>query len=518
MDMAKMISTASALLVGLLLLNVFSNKKGQRHKQGLMPFVAAIYGVLATVIFILKVDDIKEVYNLQKQAQYIEIWLINMMVFWCFLLVKVVARPIVNKLSQVSIFYSLITIFYEYDADYNEWFLQERWCNIRKLFKQFIVVYGAFTALFLGLTWINGEGSRYWVHITPVVLLLVVFEIYSFLESYTKVEWEHNVMGDESISERVSNFYRIRDIYERIFPGEILAANTGCEFTQQKDVISLLKQMEESEDDIEVLTSEFFSMNEGEEYYDADYIEAVVKLMKGENVIFFNPFYRDLGKYIILPFINALICDQNCLVILGRGSTKEDVKTWIEDLIKDYCKFDSIWRIGEINREGQECEIGLLSFNDLYDYRVIEENRDFFDKAGFVFILEPSLVINTGQIGFSIIADQMRETGLDPVYCIADRMVDGLVDTMSHLLREKITDVIAPPVPRHIYTSMAWDADGDYMRQKLFEKQTRYLGNGFELSAVAVKNQIPEVTWISETKAPISDLKWIIGQYYTSLC
>lgn len=518
MNIIKIVCSIVIIAICSYLLCCINLHKNKRCFQRNIPIIATMYGVVASIVVFRNIDKIVEAMEMGEDAQYIHILLTNCIVLGAFIFIKIIAIALERKVTEKQFIKGWANNFYQFDTDYNEWFLLDSWCNVRKLFKQFVGLYVSFIGVFLGLTWCYGEETYLWLQITPVVLLLVVIEIYNFLNGYTKVEFQHNVIGDESSSERISNFYRIRDVYERLFPNEVLAAYTGCEFTQQKGVTDFLKQLEDSSDNVEEITAEFFSMREGKETYDVDYVQAVVKLMKKENVIFLNPFYRDLGKYIVLPIVNALVSNQNCLVILGRNSTKEDVKEWLYGLIKDYCKVDSIWRIGELSREGDECEIGIIGFNELYDIKVIEENREFLSKTGFVFILEPSLVINTGQIGFSIVAEQMREYGLDPVYCISDRMVEGLVDTMSHLLRERITEVVAPPVPRYIYTGMSWNADGDYLRQNLFEKQTRYLGNGFELAAVAIKNQIPEVAWVSEAKAPIKDLKWIVGQYYTSLC
>ena len=139
-------------------------------------------------------------------------------------------------------------------------------------------------------------------------------------------------------------------------------------------------------------------------------------------------------------------------------------------------------------------------------------------SAGFVILVEPSIMLNTSQVALSILANEMQQNGEKPTYCICDRITDGMVDTMSHLIRAEITDVVAMPVPRCTYTAMSWNADGDFARQNLFDKQTRYLGNGIELAAVAVKNQIPNVTWYGETKAPIKDIKWIAGQFYPTIC
>ena len=96
-------------------------------------------------------------------------------------------------------------------------------------------------------------------------------------------------------------------------------------------------------------------------------------------------------------------------------------------------------------------------------------------------------MLNTSQVALSILSEEMGTAEEKPTYCVCDRYTDGLVDTLSHLLRTEITDVVAMPLPRCSYTSLSWNADGDFSRQRLFDKQTKYLGNGIELAAVAVK-------------------------------
>ena len=518
MEILKVVVAIFSIAACSYLLSIFNLSKNKRCNQGFIPLIMTIFSVIMGTNAYDYAKQVVETAENKEYMQYSYILVANLIVLVACILVKLLLLVVFSGKRNANNKSSFVRKFYQYDEDYNEWFLMDCWCNARKLFRQFTVAYVIFIGMFLGLTWYYGEKTKVWLYLSPVILLVVVTEIYNFLNGFTKIEYQHYIGGDESYSERVSNFYRIRSIYEKLFPDEILASYAGCEFTQQKDIASFLHKLEESKSDAEEIAAEFFSMRESKEAYDVDSIQAVVKLLKKQNVVFLNPFYRDLGKYLILPLMNALVSDQNCLIILGRNSVKKDVKIWLYDLIKDFCKVDTIWRVDELTKEINDCEIGLIGFSELYDIRVIEENKEFLSKTGFVLILEPSLVINTGQIGFSIIAEQMRDNGLDPVYCICDRMVEGLVDTMSHLLRERITEVVAPPVPRHIYTGMSWNVDGDYLRQNLFEKQTRYLGNGFELAAVAIKNQIPEVTWVSETKAPIKDLKWIVGQYYTSLC
>ena len=112
----------------------------------------------------------------------------------------------------------------------------------------------------------------------------------------------------------------------------------------------------------------------------------------------------------------------------------------------------------------------------------------------------------------------MEKDSEKPVYIICDRMVDGLVDTVSHLFQTNFTEVTAAPVPRCIFTGLSWASEGDYKRQQMFGRQTKYLGNGIELSAIALKNQIPKTCWYSEKKMPLRDIRWIAGQYYPAIC
>ncbi len=508
-----------------------NTRRRNRSKQTLLPFMAAGYGVigLGTMAYFMKriaEGFWREIYFLAGTSTFLEIAqlfgllvaLLNLAAFCGYLALKIFGCTLTVLIFRHVRFAYFTDTFYLYDEDYKDWFLREKWVNVREIFKWLVIVGCLLCALVLGINGSPGAGNLRYIYLFPVFVQIVLGEIYSFLNGYTRQEWGHDVVGEDSVSQRVSNFYRVREILERTFPREVLSSTTGCEYAAAQGTIDLLESMKKSEDAYEKIVSDFFRLNETEGVYDTDYIEATLKLIKGENVVFFNPFYRDLGKYLILSFLNTLLTGKKCLILVGRHSVKEDVKEWISQLLREYGKIQSLWRVKDLTVKKPECEVGVLNFSQLYDLQVMEANQKFLRDVGFVFISEPSLIVNTGQVGLSILAQQMTYQGDKPVYCISDRLVDGLVDTMSHLLQTEITEVVAPPVSRNIYTSMSWNADGDFLRQKLFGKQTQYLGNGIELAAVAVKNQIPEVTWFGETKVPVRDIKWIAGQYYPVLC
>lgn len=525
----KILSPIGVMLFLTFLTCKINPKKVNRYKQALFPYFALVYGI-ASMVYVYRYFKensavIDMVFSLITQytgfniTGLLKILLVNAIIFIGHIVARFAPAIVVWFILQKKVLLKpYVSIFYEYSKDFGYWFLKESWVGVRNLFKILTYAGAVVDGLALGLIWYFGDNIRVTVMIFPAVVQILICEIYNFLNGFTSQEYVNSIGGDNSYAQKVNNYYKLRGIYEKIFPHELLSAYTGCDYSSTQAVTDLLESLKESEDTMERRVSEFFTLNGSEKIYDADCIHAVLKMLKGQNVIFFDPFYRDLGKYIILPFLNTLLSNRKVLVVVGRNSTKEDIISWVTELLDDYGKIDSLWRVKELDFKDPECEVGLLGFSQLYDEKVLEANKDFLKEVGFVFMLEPSLMINTGQTGLSILTSQMENQGDKPVYCIADRLVEGLVDTMSHLLQSEITEAVAAPIPRSIYTSMGWNADGDYLRQKLFDKQTKYLGNGLELAAVAVKNQISEVSWFGETKIPVRDAKWIAGQYYPTIC
>lgn len=457
--------------------------------------------------------DSENIFNIAGEAL-----VFNLICYFIYVVLRMVLG-VINRifLAKQFLFQQSAETFYEYDVEYEQWFLKEKCINVREMFKYFSWVGGVAVGIVLAVTWYLQTDKGISVMIFPAMAHMVIVEFYGFINGYTREEFGHAIGGEDSHAQKISNFYKVREIYEKIFPREVLVSHTGCEYASTKGTIDLLEALREGGRD-EAMVAHFFTLSETEDAFDNDCILATKDLMKGENVIFFNPFYRDLGKYIVLPVMSTLLEGKNCLIIVGRNSAKEDMKAWMNKLLWETSKIKSMWRVDDLSFKMPECEVGILGFGQLYDESVLEANKEFLKQVKFVIILEASLMINTGQVGLNILSGQMVNYSDKPTYCILDRMVDGLVDTMSHLLQTEITRVVAPPVSRNLYTGMAWDADGDYLRQKLFGKQTRFLGNGMELAAVAIKNQVQEVSWFAERKAPVRDIKWIAGQYFPVLC
>ena len=443
----------------------------------------------------------------------------NCMLILGYIVFKLIMLPMVTYLSRKKMFQELYAVtLYSFDDDLDEWFLQNKFINFRTYFKAIIWGMVIASGLYLGITWIKGEDSGLWFFSLPCAALVIVLQIFHYVNGITKEECLNEISGEDAQSRRESNYYILREVYEKLIPEPLLTSNSGSDFSGSKTATDVLEDIKDSDEFDEKITSTYFFVNDRYRDADLDSVKATLSMMKGKNVIFFNPFYRDLEMYITLPMVKSLTEGKKCVILCGRRSLESDVKLWISDVMRKYSHMNLLWRVSDLTERNCDCEIGILDFGNIYNKNTLEENREFLQNTGFVLMIEPSIIINTSQIALSILATEMEHDGDHPVYCICDRHTDGIVDTMSHILKSEILDVVAMPVPRCDYTSMAWDADGDFARQKLFDKQTCYFGNGIELGAIAIKNQVPEVSWYSEAKAPVRDIKWIAGQNYSTLC
>lgn len=511
---------AFAFVAGLSLLqNKINTKRHIRANQFLLPLFSVLYGIACIILCIVSIDNFKLPVEDDHFLWNSEILIFNLLVLLCFILLKCILCPLLSLLcKKKQILEKTVFTFYAYDEIYDKWFLLPHWEQFRKYLFAIECALTIGSSLFAGLTWVVDKQSAFRFPAIPVVALLITSELYAFLNGQTREEYKHTVSGDASESQKVSNFYKLRSVLEVMLPNALRTSQTGFEYFRTQSTTDYLHRLSKSEDENDRLVATFFNIGERSKQADADSVFATVQLMHRKSVVFFNPFYRDLEAYIVLPMMNALLQGKKCLVVAGRISNGAEIRTWLEEMISRYSHLHTLWQVDALTEKPTDCEIGVLCFPQLYDQKMLEVNRSFFSETDFVLLLEPSVMINTGQIALSILSDEINSADTPPVYCVCDRITDGLMDTLSHLLHTELTDIAAAPVPRCIYAGLGWDADSDFLRDQLFDKQTRYLGNGTELAAIAIKNQIPLVTWIGETKTPLRDLHWIVGQHYATIC
>lgn len=505
------------------LLRIVNLKRECRGRQILVAYISPIIstiGVSIAYIFFDKIEVLNKVVSAEDSLFYgagVVIW--NAIIVVAFTLIKILLCLIMKKgWTEQSQMEATSDTWYEFDEDNNIWFLKLRYKNARTIFDVFSWTITFICAVILTLGVAFGEESSWRLKVFPVAALIIVTEIYNSLSGYTKPECLHSVDGDDIGSMRLGAYYKLRKTYESLLPSALLVSHTGNEYAGKEGATELLNKYQESADAIEQVVGDYFSHQKKKAgLFDVDLVTMTNTLLHGKSAVVFNPFYRDLSEYLLLPLVHNLVNDKKCLIIVGRNALCLDVISWANNILKDYSRTRSLWRVKELKKNAPDCEVGVLSFSQIYDSNIINANVSFFQETSFVLLIEPSKMMTTSQSGLGIIVEKMN-CDTHPTFCICDHDVDGLVDTLSHILQTNITDVIATPVPRSVYTAMGWASSADFMRQKLFGRQVHYLGNGVELAAIALKNQIPHVSWYSAEKAPVQDIRWIAGQYYPQIC
>lgn len=492
-------------------------KRINRARQAAMPMLALIYVAVASYFLIrfkAPLNDFLDNFGLARYGS----WAMNLGLILGFAALKFLLLPLISAVwKNDRLIKATSSHFYDYDQRFSMWFVLQPWSNARQVWRALTFASAVLTVALMVLSYRFNHLPVFSLLYFPAAILVVVGEIYNFLNGYTRLEFEHRLHGDDVVSKRISNYFKIREIFEKLFAPRLLVSYTGSDSRGKKSAAHLIESLEEG-DAVEQVVARYFSGWESQGPPDADYVMATNRLMHKESLVIINPFYRDSGPYLALPIANTLLTGKKCLVIAGRNACQEDLINWLNEEMAEFSKLDTLWRVKPLDKREPDCEIGVLNFAQLYDHDILRVNSGFFKKVEFVLLIEPSLLVNTGQIGLSIIASEIEREDGQPVFCILDRPVEGLVDTLSHLLHVELTEVIAPPLSKGLFNGMAWESGGEFFRQRLFDKQTRFLGNGVELAATAVKNQIPRVTWYSETKAPVRDIRWLAGQQYTTIC
>lgn len=523
-----MLCTASFVLLCIAAMKVNLNRT-ERARQFVMPGIALIYGILVMVFlndiyiqitrFIRFLEDLLPFIGGLHLEQYL-VYIVNALMVLGFLLVKVIALPILDRTwgRSENLMEATSGRFYEYDRELDKWFVQPRFGEVRFYYKGIYIAATAASSVVFVLSQYFPEAVFFRTAFYPVFGVIIIGEVVSFLSGLTRREFVEDILGEDEDAYRMANYGLLRDVLKSLFEDHVLYDATIDGGLGVPPTFETLEEMCESGDPaVSNLGKYFRAVKESGKDIDPSYVKSCIRLVQGKSVLFCDPFYRDLTEYILIPMIGHLMRYRKCLIVMGRDSSTDDVKDWIEQGLLDEINTDSLWKTEILDAETTETDIGILKFSDLFNFEIQKKNEDFLSKVGFVFIVEPSKLLATGQMGLNLLISRF-DAGKNIVYAACDRNCDGLVDALSHTLKTNITEVAATTQSGTITSMMCWDADGEYMHHRIFSNVSRYLGIGTEINSVAMKYQIANTKWISGEKFPVADMKWIAGQYYNKIC
>ena len=386
---AKYLIPVAFVLLAILLLRVINLKKEYRGRQILAVYlspVISITGVVIAYIFFDKIDVLNNIVSIENSPLYgaaILIW--NAIIVVAYLLIKLILCPIMKSVwAKRSSMETTSDTWYEFDEDNSAWFLKVRYRNTRSFFNVMSWVMGLICAAILTLNAVFGQDGSTWLKVFPIAALIVVTEIYNFLTGYTKPEYLHSIDGEDIGSSRLGAYYKLRKTYESLFPSALLVSHTGNEFVGKESATDLLLKYQDSDDPVERVVGDYYAhLKKKDGLFDVDLVSMTNTLLHGESSVVFNPFYRDLGEYLLLPIVHNLVNNRKCLIIVGRSSLCTDVIDWAKGILKEYSRTRSLWRVDELSKDNPDCEVGVLSFSQIYDSSIINSNASFFQEVGF---------------------------------------------------------------------------------------------------------------------------------------
>jgi len=521
---------ATAPFIAILLLSGKVNlSRPKRSRQFILPLVALLYCVVA-VIYTNKINELITFWialigryipfiaklNLTKWLNYV----FNVIIAAAFLILKGILLPIVSMVWSKAwlLFNQTSGKFYEYNERMNAWVLKDEFGHAKILWKGLYWFAIGISSLVLALSQLYPDWVLFETPFYPVFGVLVMGEVLFFLSGLTYQEMLSTIAGEDDEYYRIANYGILRRVFHDLFENRILFDNTSDNLSGITS-FNMLDKLAESGNTLDNVISKYFiELKEKGYTIDPGFVRSSIDMVNGKSVLLNVPFYQDLTSYIALPLVRRLLSYEKVLVIVGRDSSAEDVKNWIHNGIAGFCGTPELWKTDILTNRETECDVAVLRFADLYNQRILDANKEFLNQIGFVLLIEPSRIVTTGQIGLSIIVDQLGKGEKNIVYCSCDRNCDGLVDALSHIFKVNLTEVYATVPTLANCSLMYWNAHGSFLHHKILPNIAHYLGIGTELSSVALRNQISNTVWVSSERFPIIDMKWIAGQYYNIIC
>ena len=354
----------------------------------------------------------------------------------------------------------------------------------------------------------------------PVFSVIMVGELYFFLDGQHACEDEGSVTGEDDRSTKICDYTFLRDVLRRTFGDKLLSDNTtvNSSLTSFRTNDEMINALEE-DNEVAVEAYGLFMRKKAKEGLEIDqnYMQSGLQLLNRKSVLFNNPFYYDLIPYIFYPMNRAILRRKKVLIVLGRHAIEEDVETWCREGLTAVNYMPYLWNIGVLGAEQQNPDVGIITRSSVHDLKMHENNADFLAEVDFVVLIEPSRLIATAQIGLNSLVRHCHRGGNRPVFCSTDKNCDGIVDALSHILMTSLEEVSATNKHEGTSSYMCWEADEEHLQHRLLPNISRYLGGGTELSFAALQKQVSKTSWYGGDAFPVRDVHWIAKQYYYDL-
>ena len=540
--------------------NKVNLKKPYRSRQILMPVVALIY-VIMVIVFIGDIMDlcaflaellarglraladliakinvefiqaiaekIRELAESLLDAvagslMYVIMAILNFVVFAVFVVLKRIITLICKKVfvSGNVLFDMIAPLFYE-EGENDIWYVRRDTIQARKYMKAFFVGSVVITGLLMYISMFLYAERLLQMPFFPVLGIIVIGELFYYINGDAREEVLNQIDAENDVTRSIYNYVALRKILRRLFGDKLGSDDTSVrrELEDQLSVEQLLDSYRSDSDRMVETYGHFMKKyRDAKHELDRNYLASGLALLRGQSILFSNPFYHDLIPYAFYAMNHKLLQHKKVLVILGRHGIEDDIIDWCRKGLRSVSNVEGLWRIGVMSETSTDLDVGIITRSGVQNLKLHRTNVNFFLDTEFVMIIEPSKLISTAQVGLnSIVRFCRQKEGKEITFCSTDKNCDGLVDALSHALMTSLSEVSATEAHKGVCSYMVWNADQDHLQHRMLPNIARYLGIGTELSFVALKNQVSETHWYGGDAFPVVDAHWIAKQYYSEL-
>ena len=524
-----------------------------RYKQSIMPIVSILYGLLVMGISIwfsrkfvesqflatqgyetyvpLFIQEkitsgsdwfsqnfsFLKVININKLFYY----LYNVTIVWGFIVLKQLIKYIIDTftLDFITTKLSIKLGCFEFSEYEKKHILSKKYEKSEDLLKPLFYWVALPMSLLLMIISQHSALGFFRANIFPVFGLLALGELFYFLmgdkrKPLPEVDQEIDTFVDLSEISECETVYNYRAIFEILKEQINSPEHVLHEYSTSSYLIPLFKILENYEngtDKRKKAIGKFFTkLKENGENINTTYITKTISMIENKHSILFNtPFYKDLDDYILIPMILHLMSYKKVLFIAGRENIDDDVKNWIENEIISFCGTNELWNIDSFLSITDKTDIAILNFTDIYETSLLNNNTDFLSQVGFVFLIEPSRMLTTGQIGLSFLVSHLSN---DVVYCACNRYCKGLRNTLTDLLRISYLDQVNfdPNTLQSYCFIMNWATSNDLSLHNnipCLENFPTRISLDALLPLIAIRNGVPNSLWVGSDNFPIKDIK-----------
>ena len=528
-DFLRCLLATSPVVGALLLVGAANARRNVRVRQAFLPLIAVVYSVIALVLLYRFNDSVSAALGATSEAMPLvpslrtgtSLYIAeNCLVLIGFAIIKLVTKPVFAGVfaGGRNLGRNLVSRIYEYVPEYEMWFIELRFGQLRRFYRVIYWVSFGITILLIALALDFAEWPAFTTVAFPALAAMIVGEFYFAIDGMTRREYDRDVLGERDSARRIANYGPLRKIYREIFPVRVLADGVHLSSAAALDSATLVSQLSRAEDDADRLAGAYFErIARARRPVDVNLVEATVELLRGKSVLINNPFYGDLTPYLSLPAYYNLLQYRKCLIITGRDTLADDLVGWIAEGLEEITGIPNLWNVELLSPHGRDgLDVGILRFADVHNLELLSSNDAFLQEVEYVILAEPSRMMATGQLGLGLVLSRCAQ-GRTPAYVAFDGNHDGLVDALSHLLKLSITEVVASALPRGASSEVVWKAEGPAMHSAILPTVSRYLGMGTEIGAVALKYDVSKVHWVGSESFPVVDMMWIAGQYYAQI-